>query len=77
MVKWQKKRVFGVFDPTNHILQKYDSPYHVENFSTRFLKKKISEKWGLDVILTSQSRDFGVFVVFLAKKMYLPIIYQP
>ena len=44
MVKWQKKRVFGVFDPNNRMQKKIDQAYHVGNFPTTFLKKMFFPK---------------------------------
>ena len=46
MVKWPKKRVFGVFDPNNRIQQKIDPAYHVGNFLKQFLKKKCFREIG-------------------------------
>ena len=51
MVKWQKKRVFGVFDPNNRMQKKIDQAYHVGNFPTIFKKKKkIPKNWVLTLL---------------------------
>ena len=64
MVKWPKKRVFGIFDPNNLMQQKIDPAYHVGNFPISFFKKKknVSVKLSFDVNMTSQSRDFWPFL---------------
>ena len=49
----------------------------LEIFRQDFRKKKLFRNLGFDVILTSQSRDFGRFLVFLGQKLYLPLINQP
>ena len=62
MVKWPKKRVFGIFDPNNRMQQKIDPAYHVGNFPTKFLETIFFlEKFGFDVVMTSQSPDFWLF----------------
>ena len=54
MVKWPKKRVFGIFYTNNRMQQKIDPAYHVGNFPTKFFNKKnVSEKLGFDVGMTS------------------------
>ena len=61
MVKWPKKRVLAFLTQIIAFSKNNDPAYHVGNFPTKFLKKKVFRKIGFDVIMTSQSPDFWLF----------------